>query len=163
MVVTGDDLSRITWLISQLAHEFSIKDLGFLHHFLGIEVHRIPTGLFLSQHRYALDLLERALMSFCKPISTPMPSKGQHLPNCNELYPDPTHYRSIVGGLQYLTFTRPNISYSVNFVCQFMHAPTLAHYKLVKRILCYVRGTTHLGMHILASSTLDLYAFSDAD
>ena len=102
-------------------------------------------------------------MSSCKPISTPMPSKGQHLPNCNELYPDPTHYGSIVGGLQYLTFIRPDISYSVNFVCQFMHAPTLAHYKLVKRILRYVRGTTHLGMHILASSTLDLYAFSDAN
>ena len=96
MVVTGDDLSRITWLISQLAHEFSIKDLGFLHHFLGIEVHRIPTGLFLSQHRYAPDLLERASMSSCKPISTPMPSKGQHLPNCNELYPNPTHYRSML-------------------------------------------------------------------
>ena len=48
MVVTGDDPSQITWLISQLAHEFSIKDLGFLHHFLGIEVHRIPTDLFLS-------------------------------------------------------------------------------------------------------------------
>ena len=163
MVVTGDDPSQITWLISQLAHEFSIKDLGFLHHFLGIEVHRIPTGLFLSQHRYALDLLERASMSSCKPISTPMPSKGQHLPNCNELYPDPTHYRSIVGGLQYLTFTRPDISYSVNFVCQFMHASTLAHYKLVKHILRYVHGTTHLGMHILASSTLNLYTFSDAD
>ena len=102
-------------------------------------------------------------MSSCKPISTPMPSKGRHLPNCNELYPNPTHYRSIVGGLQYLTFTRPNISYSVNFVCQFMHAPTLAHYKFVKLILRYVRCTTHLGMHILASSTLDLYAFSDAD
>ena len=82
-------------------------------------------------------------MSSCKPISTPMPSKGQHLPNCNELYPDPTHYKSIVGGLQYLTFTRPDISYSVNFVCQFMHAPTLAHYKLVKRILRYVCGTCH--------------------
>ena len=85
------------------------------------------------------------------------------MPNCNELYSDPTHYRSIVGGLQYLTFIRPDISYSVNFVCQFMHAPTLAHYKLVKCILRYVCGTTHLGMRILASSTLDLYAFSNAD
>ena len=163
MVVTGDNPSRITWLISTLASEFSIKDLGFLHHFLGIEVHRLPMGLFLSQHRYALDLLERASMSSCKPMSTPMPSKGRQLPTCDELYPDPTHYRSIVGGLQYLTFTRPDISYSVNFVCQYMHAPTMAHYKIVKRILRYVRGTAHFGMRILASSTLDLYAFSDAD
>ena len=92
-----------------------------------------------------------------------MPSKGRQLPINNDLYPDPTHYRSLVGGLQYLTFTRPDLSYSVNFVCQFMHAPTIAHYQLVKRILHYVHRTTHFGLQILASSTLDLYGFSDAN
>jgi len=71
--------------------------------------------------------------------------------------------RSIVSGLQYLTFTHPDLSYSVNFVCKFMQNPTMAHYQLVKRILCYVQGTAHFDMRILASSTLDLYVFSDAD
>jgi hypothetical protein len=163
MVITGDNPSHLRWLITRLGHEFSIKDLGFLHHFLGIEVHRSTQGLFLCQTRYAKEIIDRASMSGCKPLSTPMPSKGRHLPNESELYSDPTHYRSIVGALQYLTFTRPDLSYSVNFVCQFMHAPTMAHYKILKRILRYVNGTTQLGLHILASSTLDLYAFSDAD
>ena len=92
-----------------------------------------------------------------------MPSKGQQLPINNDLYPDPTHYRNLIGGLQYLTFTITNLSYNVNFVCQFMHAPTMAHYQLVKRILHYVHGTAHFELQILASSTLDLYRFSDAD
>ena len=127
MIVTGDDPNWIQWLISQLAHEFSIKDMGFLHHFLGIEVHRSTQSLFLSQTRNALELLDRAAMTSCKPISTPMPSKGRQLPINNDLYLDPTHYRSLVRGLQYLTFTRPDLSYNVNFVCQFMHAPTMAH------------------------------------
>ena len=92
-----------------------------------------------------------------------MPLKGQQLPINNDLYLDPTHYRSLVGGLQYLTFTKPDLSYSVNFVCQFMHAPTMAHYQLVKCIPGYVHGTAHFGLQILASSTLDLYGFSDAN
>ena len=128
MIVTSDEPNWIQWLISQLAREFSFKDLGFLHHFLGIEVHRSTQGLFLSQTCYALELLDHAAMTSCKPISTPMPLKGQQLPINNDLYLDPTHYRSLVGGLQYLTFTKPDLSYSVNFVCQFMRAPTMAHY-----------------------------------
>ncbi len=163
MVITGNDPTRIKWLITQLGQEFSIKDLGFIHHFLGIEAHYTNNGLFLCQTRYAEDILHRASMQSSRPISTPMPEKGRHLPSTDGPYPDPSHYRSLVGALQYLTFTRPDLSYSVNFACQFMHSPTMAHYKLVKRILRYVRGTTSLGIIIHASSTLDLYGFSDAD
>ena len=76
MIVISDNPNWIQWLISQLAREFSIKDLGFLHNFLGIEVHQSTQGLFLSQTRYALEHLDRAAMTSCKPISTPMPSKG---------------------------------------------------------------------------------------
>lgn len=163
MVIIGDNPTRITWVISQLAFEFSIKDLGFPHHFLCIEVQQTTYGLILSQTRFALDLPDHGGMRSCKPIYTPMPSKGRHLLTSIELYPNPTHYHSLVCGLQYLTFTHPDLSYSVNFVCQFMQNPTMAHYQLVKRILCYVQGIAHFGMRILASSTLDLYAFSNVD
>lgn len=77
-----------------------------------------------------------------------MPSKGRHLPAESKPYPDPTRYRSIVRALQYLTLTRPDLSYSVNFICQFMHAPTMAHYKALKWILYYINGTIQLGLHI---------------
>lgn len=141
MVVTGNNPNRIQWLIYELGTQFFIKDLGFLHHFLGLEVHKSGDDLFISQQHYALELLNRARMGECKPISTPMHAKRNHLTQLESLYFDPTLYRSLVGGLLYLIFTRPYLSYSVNFVCQFMHAPTISHYKLVKRILWHVQTT----------------------
>jgi hypothetical protein len=139
-----------------------MKDLGPLHYFLGIQVATISGDLILHQTKYAIDILERDAMHECKPIHTPMSQKNK--PELTSpLYKDPKHYRSLVGALQYLTLTRPDLSYSVNHVSQYMQAPTDAHFTMVRRILRYVKGTVHLGIHIQTSSTLDLYAFSDAD
>jgi histone deacetylase 1/2 len=76
---------------------------------------------------------------------------------------DVTTYRSIVGALQYLTLTRPDLSYSVNKVCQFLHAPTTTHWTAVKRILRYIQGTLKVGLTFQKSSSSLLSAFSDAD
>ncbi|XP_041009460.1 uncharacterized mitochondrial protein AtMg00810-like [Juglans microcarpa x Juglans regia] len=130
---------------------------------IGIEVHKYGSNLFLSQHRYIVDLFTRAGMHESKPLSTPMPKKAQQKSGSQELFTDVKTYRSLVGGLQYLTFTRPDISYSVNYVCQFMQAPTTTHFQLVKRILRFVQGTATLGILIMSNSSLDLYGFSDAD
>lgn len=73
-----------------------------------------------------------------------------------------TAYRSIVGALHYLTFTRPDISFVVSKVSQFMHSPTYSQLASVKRILRYMRGTLHLSLHLRAG-TLNLSAFSDSD
>lgn len=59
---------------------------------------------------------------------------------------DSTKYSSLVGALQYLTLTRPDICFAVNKVCQYLHAPTTVHWSAVKRILRYVRGTMNLGL-----------------
>jgi hypothetical protein len=69
-----------------------------------------------------------------KPISTPF-VVGQHLIAEGTLYTDPTLFRSLAGALQYLTITRPNLSFSVNSICQFMHSPTEDHFRALKRIL----------------------------
>jgi histone deacetylase 1/2 len=76
---------------------------------------------------------------------------------------DVTRYRSVVGALQYLTHTRPDISFSVNKVCQFIQAPTDVHWTTVKRILRYLKHTSSLGLLIQRSSTLLLSGFVDAD
>ena len=92
-----------------------MKDLGPIHHFLGIEI--IPTSnrLHLSQAYYAITILEKAEIVDCKPMSTPLEAKIKGLDN-NTLLDDPTLYRGIVDALQYLTLTRPDLAYSVNFV-----------------------------------------------
>ncbi|GKD15805.1 ribonuclease H-like domain-containing protein [Tanacetum coccineum] len=76
---------------------------------------------------------------------------------------DPTLYRSLAGSLQYLTFTRPDLSYAVQQVCLHMHDPRDPHLFALKRILRYVQGTLHYGLQLFSSSTTDLDAYSDAD
>ena len=155
MVLTGNNPIYFDPFIDQLGREFAIKDLEQLYYFLGVEVYSFSDGLFLSQTKYARDLLDRAQMVGCLPISTPIATKvGLNLSSV-DLFPDLTHYCSIVGALQYLTFTRPD-PHCVNFLCQFMHAPTMGHYKIVKRILRYISRTLDYGMRILAQSFLDL-------
>ena len=104
-------------------------------------------------------------MTNCKPISTPLSTSGKL--SIHEGSPlgshDATQYRSIVGALQYLTLTRPDIAFSVNKVCQFLHAPTTVHWTAVKMILRYVKLTASIGLKISKSSSTLVSAFSDAD
>ncbi|GFY84304.1 hypothetical protein Acr_03g0010780 [Actinidia rufa] len=78
-------------------------------------------------------------------------------------FEDITLYRSLVGGLQYLSLTRPDISFSVNKVCQFLHAPKATRWSVVKRILRYLKATINHGLLFQPQSTLTLQAYSDAD
>ena len=120
-------------------------------------------AFFLSQSKYMTDILTHMKMLDCKPVATPMASKRVSRPQADDLYFDITEYSRIVGTLQYLTLTCPDLSYDVNTVCQYMHAPTIEHFQMVKRILRYVKGTLSLGVRILRKSSLDLFAFSDAN
>ncbi|XP_068309937.1 uncharacterized mitochondrial protein AtMg00810-like [Pyrus communis] len=119
--------------------------------------------LFISQSKYIQDLLKKAGLESCKPCSTPCKPHTQLLKDKGTPLPAPTMFRSLVGALQYLTFTRPDIAYVVNYACQFMPTPTDVHFSLVKRILRYLHGTAACGLNYSASSQLHLTAFSDAD
>jgi histone deacetylase 1/2 len=152
-------------LVAALSGDFAVKDLGALHFFLGLEVSRSSAGLTLTQKKYSLDLLRRAGMLKCKPASTPMSA----IDRLSALDGDPlssddaTEYRSLVGGLQYLTITRPNVSYAVNRVCQYLHAPRTSHWSAVKRILRYICLTASYGLLLQPAPSYEISAFSDAD
>jgi histone deacetylase 1/2 len=111
-----------------------------------------------------LDLLRRAGMLQCQSVSTPMTSTEKLTAIDGTLLSseDATQYRHIVGGLQYLLHTRPDLSFAVNKVCQYLHAPHSSHWSAVKRILCYVHLTASHGLHLRAASS-SLLSFSDAD
>jgi hypothetical protein len=76
---------------------------------------------------------------------------------------DMTKYRSIVGVLQYLTLTRPDLSFAINKVCQYLHAPTQDHFTAVKHILRYLEHALGIGLHIRKSNSTLVSVFSDAD
>lgn len=150
-------------IISLLSSEFAMKDLGSLHYFLGIAVTHHTGGLFLSQRKYAADIIERAGMSACKPSPTPVDTKPKLSANSSAPYADPSHYRSLAGALQYLTFTRPDIAYAVQQVCLFMHDPREEHMHALKRIVRYIQGTLDHGLHLYPSATSTLISYTDAD
>lgn len=102
-------------------------------------------------------------MSDCKPISTPMTTSEPLTLKGGTPHPSPTDYRTFVGALQYLSLTRPDISFTVNKLSQFMHAPTSLHWIALKRLLRYLHGSLHHGILIRRHSPLTLHAFTDAD
>ncbi|KAI3723537.1 hypothetical protein L2E82_35180 [Cichorium intybus] len=163
IILTASDSKLLKHIISTLSREFAMSDLGVLHHFLGISVTRNNQGLFLSQSQYARDILHRANMSSCNACSTPVDTSSKLSATAGSPLPDGTLYRSLAGALQYLTFTRPDISYAVQQVCLFMHAPRDSHFHFMKRILRYLKGTLDYGIHITPSRSHHLIAYSDAD
>lgn len=115
------------------------------------------------QRRYVIDLLVKMNMIDANPVSTPMTPTPSLTLMSGTLLDDPKEYRTVVGSLQYLAFTRPDIAYVVNRLSQFMHRPTDLHWNAVKRVLRYLAGTTSHGIYLNAASPLTLHAFSDAD
>ncbi|KAG8058972.1 hypothetical protein GUJ93_ZPchr0002g26450 [Zizania palustris] len=110
-----------------------------------------------------MDILERAGMTNCKPCSTPVDTHAKVSSTAGSPVDDPTQYCSLVGALQYLTFTRPDISYAVQQVCLHMHDPRDLHLSAVKWILRYLQGTMGHGLLLRPSTTSALVVYTDAD
>ena len=129
--VTRDNVNAIGMLKKELHSEFGMKDLGELRYFLGIEVVRANDGIWLVQRQYALDMLKKFGMTGCKPLDTPL-DQNVKLFDDGKYLEDAYLYRIIVGGLIYMTITRPNLSYAVGLVSQFMQKPCKSHLDVVK-------------------------------
>jgi len=163
LLITGNDALGITALKSHLHSTFTIKDLGLARYFLGIEIARSVAGTVLNQRKYILDILQDAGLTGVKPAKFPLP-KGLHLTvDTGDLLSDPSSYRRLVGRLLYLTLTRPDISYSVQHLSQFLQHPRQPHYEAALHVLRYLKGTASHGLFYPVSSDLKLQAFCDAD
>jgi hypothetical protein len=162
LIITGDNMDEIQSLKSTLHETFSIKDLGSLRYFLGIEMDHSPKGLFLNQRKYIVDLLHEVGMTDSKPAHTPLKSNLK-LNIEGEPLSDISMYQRLVGKLIYLTITRPDITYAVSLVSQFMHSPTSLHLTIVKRILRYLKGTVTKGILMRNNGHFKLEGFSDSD
>lgn len=159
ILITGSNTAYIHDLVTVLSSKFIMKDLGPLSYFLGIEVLYHGNSIILSQTKYATDLLVKAGMLECK--ASPPSSKPAYFD------PDPDFaevhwFRTIVGSLQYLTLTKPEIAFAVNLACQHMHKPKHSHFVAVKRILRYIKGSLHQGL-AFSPGYLQLTSYSDAD
>ncbi|XP_019089052.1 PREDICTED: uncharacterized protein LOC109127913 [Camelina sativa] len=162
IIVTGNNAEMVEQILTNLGDHFSVKDMGYVSYFLGIEAIRTKYGLHLNQRKYVLDLLVKMKMQDAKPVATPMVTTPK-LTLAGKQHSDPTEYRTLVGSLQYLSFTRPDIAYAVNRLSQFMHTPTSEHWQAAKRVLRYLAGTSSYGLFFKKGNPLTLHCFSDAD
>jgi len=160
ILITGSDSKSISNLLDTLTSSFQMKDLGEAQYFLGLEVHRTKTGLFVNQHKYLNEIIEKANLQFSNPAITPMEVNLKLYKDEGDLVSDSAMYRSLVGSLIYLTISRPDISFAVNVV---MHTPRHLHLAAVHRIIRYLKGTAKRGIFFPSQNDLKLSAFADAD
>ena len=120
LLITGNNAPLIQTLIQDLHNRFALKDLGLVKDFLGFEALRITTGLHLTQSKYMIDLLTRTKMHSSKPVPTPMSAALKLHAASGPAFSDPTLYRSTIGVIQYLTYTRPDIAFVVNKLSQYL-------------------------------------------
>ena len=114
MIITGDDLSGIQELNDFLSQQFEMKDLGHLNYFLGLEITHSIDGLYITQAKYASELLSRAKLTDSKTVDTPVELNAHLTATREKPLSNPSLYRRLVDSLVYLTVTRPEISCAVH-------------------------------------------------
>ena len=163
LIMKSSDPSLVDTIILQLDSKFSTKDLRVLSFFCGVKVLATPTGLLLSQQKYFIDLLRKHNMLGSKSVSTPLVVSTSMTTKYGTVSINATIYRQVVGDLQHLWMTRPDISFAVNKLSQLMHLPSEHHWGAVKRLLCYLNGMRSLNIQLLADYPLTLHGFFDED
>ncbi|KAD6454838.1 hypothetical protein E3N88_09544 [Mikania micrantha] len=162
IILTGNNSAAINNVVQQLSTMFALQDMGPLSYFLGIEVVKQGFDMILSQKKYIHTLLARVGLSSAKPVSSPMSTSANLHLGDSAPFDNPVKYRQTIGALQYVTLSRPDITFAVNKVCQFMHSPTDNQWSSVKRILRYLHGTSDHGLLLSHKSASHLHAYTDA-
>nr|KYP76214.1 Copia protein [Cajanus cajan] len=146
LLITSDGVDEIEEFKNSMLQVFEMTYLGVMRYFLGMEVHQIDDGIFLSQKKYANDLLKKFKLENCNPVSTPLAVNEKLSKADGDAKADVTQYRSLVGSLLYLTATRPDLMFCSSLLSRFMHSPSLTHFGVGKRVLRYLKGTADFGI-----------------
>ena len=163
VILAGNDIDEINAITDLLNCTFRIKNVGNLTYFLGFEIARNNKGIHLCQRKYTIDILKEAGMLGSAPMPTPMNFSRHKSTNIGEPLVDPTPFRRLLGRLIYLTNTRPDITFAVHHLSQFIAAPTTLHHQASMRILRYLKRHPRQGIFFDSTSNLQLKAFCDSD
>jgi hypothetical protein len=162
ILITGNDPASISATKKFLHSRFNLKDLGNLKYFLGIKVSTSNKGIFISQRKYALEIIEDVGLLGAAPITTPM-ERGLKLSDKSDLLKEPSKYRRLVGRLIYFTVLRPDITYAVHVLSRFMHQPRKLHMQAALRVVRYLKGAPGQGLFFSSNSDFRLRAYCDSD
>lgn len=156
-LITGSSPTVILQLKQMLDTTFTIKDLGQIKYYLGLEVSRSSKGIFVHQRKYILDLRTDFV------ASGPMEQHIKLHDTISDHLSDASSYRCLIGKLQYLTMSRLDISYTVNHLSQFLQTPCQDHMTAALRVPRYLKGSIGMGLFFSSSTDLTLHAYSDSD
>ena len=162
ILLTGSNPTEIHSIKQHLDNEFTIKDLGLLHYFLGMEVSYVNEGIVLTQHKFTKDLLQIQHFPH-KPVHTPLPLQCKLSTEDPHDFSDPTLYRTLVGKLNFLSHTRPDLAFATQLLSQFMQNPKQSHFDALLHVLQYINTTAGQGILLKGEAHLSLQAFSDSD
>ncbi|KAK3030496.1 hypothetical protein RJ639_038802 [Escallonia herrerae] len=163
LIISRNNHAAIQRFKTYLSECFHMKDLGALKYFLGVEVARGPEGIFLCQRKYALDITSEVGLLGAKLASVPLEQNHQLALATGPLINDPECYRRLVGRLIYLCFTRPELSYCVHVLSQFMQQLRKEHWEAALRVVHYLKGNLGQGILLSNECNLRLHGWCDAD
>jgi len=163
LLVTGSSTQSITDFREKMKKVFEMNDLGKMTYFLGMEVNQSSQGIFVSQKKYATEILKKFCLDKCKPVSTPAVQGEKLMKEDESGFVNASIYRSLIGSLLYLSATWLDIMYATSVLSRFMHLPTETHLRAAKRILRYIRGTIDYGVFYKRTISMKLLGFTDSD
>ncbi len=173
LLITGSNTDIIQSTRVKMKQQFKMKDLGHLRFFLGLEFSRNAFGILLNQQKYSIELIADSRQGGAKPASTPLDFNQKHTSyefdvstGCttdDKMLEDPGGYQRLVGRLLYLTMTRPDISFVVQALSQFMHKPKESHMHAAIRVIRYIKNAPGLSLHMSSTTSSHLFAYCDSD
>lgn len=165
LIFTSNNVTLIANFNFKLSmkEEFDMTDLGEMKYFLGVEVVQPQEGIFITQKRYAEELLRKFNLQESNPVKNPI-VPGTELSKQGEgAAADEYTYRQLIGSLRYITTTRPDLMYSVSLLSRYMTRPTEQHIKVAKRVFQYLKGTMKIAIFYKRDANGKLSAFTDSD
>lgn len=163
-IVFGSTLQdKVDEVVDQMTKEFEMSLVGELNYFLGLQIKQGTDGIFISQAKYANNLVKRFGLEGVKQMRTPMGSHEKLTKDEEGIPVDSKLFRSMIGSLLYLTASRPDLCFSVGLCARYQANPKETHLKAVKRIIRYVNGTSNYGIWFSKDTNTYLVGFSDAD
>ncbi|XP_049357591.1 secreted RxLR effector protein 161-like [Solanum verrucosum] len=161
--VIGNNTRLVEEFKEEMMQVFEMTDLDLMTYFLGMEIKQRKSEVFISQKKYAKEIVKKIQMEECKLISTPMNKNEKLYKEDGGEKVDEGYYRSLIGCLMYLTTTRPDILFVVSLLSRFMICASEMHLRAAKRILRYIKGTINYGVKFEKFPSFKLLGFSDSD
>lgn len=163
MIVIGNNNELLETFFNSLSKKFSLRNLRRLSYFLGIKLQPHADGMIMSQQKYIKDILEKINMASSKEASTAITTSSSFSLNDGSTSLKGDDFQNLIGLLQYLTITCPDIRYVVNQLSQFIHKSTTQHLIMLKCVLSYLKGTLNPSINVYQDKGLQLFMYIEPD